>query len=123
MSSIGVTSCWDPCDGLVLEDIILNLHVAAYTGYVASKYVVQHVISLHPFHTTWFTNSTGPRKSTRLRHRLSTRLCLHMGQACGPQRSGAWGTTEWMPIMVKSSIALGASLRLEGVRQTSRSAS
>jgi thioester reductase-like protein len=38
-----------------------------------------------------------------------------MGQACGPKATGAWGTTEWMPIMVKSSVALGCLPDMTGV--------
>lgn len=46
-------------------------------------------------------------------------LCLRMGQACGPEDTGAWGTTEWIPIMVKSSVALGVLPEMNGVRNTS----
>ena len=34
---------------------------------------------------------------------------------CGAQSTGAWNTTDWVPILVKSSIALGALPDLEGV--------
>ncbi len=40
---------------------------------------------------------------------------LRMGQACGPKSTGAWGITEWLPIMVKSSVALGFLPKLCGV--------
>lgn len=41
---------------------------------------------------------------------------VRMGQACGPKATGAWGTTEWMPILVKSSVALACLPGLTGVR-------
>lgn len=41
---------------------------------------------------------------------------VRMGQACGPRGTGAWGTSEWMPIMVKSSIAMGCLPAMTGVR-------
>lgn len=40
---------------------------------------------------------------------------LRVGQVCGARSSGAWSTSEWVPIMLKSSIALGALPSLEGV--------
>ena len=40
-----------------------------------------------------------------------------MGQACGPKETGAWGTTEWMPIMTKSCVALGCLPAMSGVRR------
>ena len=49
-------------------------------------------------------------------------LCLRMGQACGPEDTGAWGPTEWIPMMVKSSVALNALPRLDGVGPTFRPA-
>lgn len=41
--------------------------------------------------------------------------CVRMGQACGSRSTGAWGTTEWVPIMVKSSIALRCLPAIRGV--------
>lgn len=46
-------------------------------------------------------------------------MALRMGQACGSKSTGAWGTTEWLPIMVKSSVALGCLPRLRGVSDES----
>ena len=40
---------------------------------------------------------------------------VRMGQACGSKATGAWGTTEWMPSMVKSSVALGCLPAMSGV--------
>ena len=40
---------------------------------------------------------------------------LRIGQVCGSKSTGAWGTTEWVPILVKSSTALGMLPNLDGV--------
>ena len=44
---------------------------------------------------------------------------VRMGQVCGPRATGAWGTREWFPSMVKSSIALGCLPKLSSVRTVS----
>lgn len=45
-SSVGVGTKWNPDDGPVPEDIILDAQVATVTGYAASKYVVERVSSV-----------------------------------------------------------------------------
>lgn len=42
-------------------------------------------------------------------------MAVRMGQACGPKTTGAWGTTEWFPMLVKSSLALGCFPIMSGV--------
>lgn len=42
-------------------------------------------------------------------------MCVRMGQVCGPQATGAWSMSEWIPMMLKSSITLGSLPRLSGV--------
>lgn len=42
-------------------------------------------------------------------------MIVRMGQVCGSKATGAWGTTEWMPIMVKSSVSLGCFPEMTGV--------
>ena len=41
---------------------------------------------------------------------------LRTGQLCGPKATGAWNTTDWVPMMVKSSVAIGALPSLDHVR-------
>ncbi|EKM60508.1 uncharacterized protein PHACADRAFT_246502 [Phanerochaete carnosa HHB-10118-sp] len=94
-SSVGVANAWDSAKGPVPEQLLLNPENAAGTGYIASKYIVEHILS-----------------AAREKGVLAT--ALRMGQACGPKETGAWGTTEWMPILVKSSIALGGLPALDG---------
>lgn len=44
---------------------------------------------------------------------------LRIGQVCGSQATGAWGTSEWVPIIVKSSVTIGMLPELDGVRPSS----
>lgn len=41
---------------------------------------------------------------------------LRIGQICGSKDTGAWDTSEWVPILLKSSIALKALPDLSSVR-------
>jgi thioester reductase-like protein len=41
---------------------------------------------------------------------------FRIGQISGGHANGAWATTDWLPIMVKSSISLGCLPATEGVR-------
>ncbi|KAG1733502.1 putative aminoadipate reductase [Suillus lakei] len=60
--------------------------VAESSGYAASKYISERVL----------VNSKLPATSFRI------------GQISGGPPRGAWSTTEWLPIIVKSSVSLGA---------------
>lgn len=46
-------------------------------------------------------------------------MAVRMGQACGSKATGAWGMTEWVPIMVKSSVTLGCLPEIAGVSHQS----
>lgn len=41
---------------------------------------------------------------------------LRVGQVCGGKTTGAWSTTEWVAILTKSSLSIGAFPDLDGVR-------
>ncbi|EKM52251.1 uncharacterized protein PHACADRAFT_260494 [Phanerochaete carnosa HHB-10118-sp] len=94
-SSIGIANAWDPAKGPVPEQPLPDPEIAASIGYTASKYVVEHILSA-------------------ARERGIPATAMRMGQACGPRETGAWGTTEWMPIMTKSSVALGCLPAMSG---------
>jgi thioester reductase-like protein len=55
------------------------------SGYGASKFVAEHLVA----------NSGLEGCSFRI------------GQICGGSATGAWATTDWFPILVKSSVSLG----------------
>ncbi|EKM50930.1 uncharacterized protein PHACADRAFT_199768 [Phanerochaete carnosa HHB-10118-sp] len=86
-SSISVASKWEESKGAVPESVIKDPKVAVATGYSASKYVAEQILSA--------AATNGVQVTT-----------VRMGQACGSITTGSWGTTEWFPIMVKSSVAL-----------------
>ncbi|KIP12212.1 hypothetical protein PHLGIDRAFT_508051 [Phlebiopsis gigantea 11061_1 CR5-6] len=94
-SSVGIANSWDPAQGPVPERPLPDPAVAADIGYSASKYVVEQLLD-----------------AARAKGVEAT--AIRMGQACGPRGTGAWGTSEWMPIMVKSSIAMGCLPAMTG---------
>ncbi|GJE96032.1 acetyl-CoA synthetase-like protein [Phanerochaete sordida] len=87
-SSIGIANGWDMKQGLVPEHSLSDPTSATSTGYTASKYVTEKVLEAAS-------------------HNGVSATCVRMGQACGSRLTGAWGTSEWLPIMVKSSRVLG----------------
>ena len=88
-SSIAATAAWDPSQGPVPEALLADPRAAVPTGYGASKYVVEHMLAK--------AAAPGLRTTT-----------VRIGQVCGSQATGVWSTREWVPTLVKSSIALGA---------------
>ncbi|KAI0698168.1 hypothetical protein BC835DRAFT_1413297 [Cytidiella melzeri] len=88
-SSIATAQSWNPTDGPVPEDFLPDNGINPDTGYAASKYVVEHI----------FAEARA--------HGLDA-ICLRVGQLCGPEDTGAWNVTDWVPILFKTSIALGA---------------
>jgi hypothetical protein len=44
---------------------------------------------------------------------------FRIGQIAGGQPNSAWAITDWVPLLVKSSIALNAPLSMVGVRKVS----
>ncbi|GJF00089.1 acetyl-CoA synthetase-like protein [Phanerochaete sordida] len=87
-SSVSVANGWPASKGPVPEQLLPDPEVAAGQGYGSSKYVVEHILSA-------------------AREKGVHATAVRMGQACGPKATGAWGTTEWMPILTKTSVALG----------------
>ena len=43
-------------------------------------------------------------------------ISLRVGQVAGSATTGAWNTTDWVPILVKSSVGMGMLPSLTGVR-------
>ncbi|CAL1704008.1 unnamed protein product [Somion occarium] len=87
-SSLGIAQGWRVEDGIVPENAHWRPEAALTFGYTRSKYVVEHLLS----------------KAAKSGLPATT---LRLGQVCGSSATGAWPTTEWVPILVKSSIALG----------------
>ncbi|KAG2366971.1 acetyl-CoA synthetase-like protein [Suillus spraguei] len=92
-SSISSAQSWDKAKGPFPEEVEYDAGVAVGLGYGASKYVSERVL----------VNSKLPASSFRI------------GQISGGPPRGAWSTTNWLPIIVESSISLGALPEAKGL--------
>ncbi|KAG1866982.1 putative aminoadipate reductase [Suillus tomentosus] len=92
VSSIASALSWDTSQGPVPENLLSDPSMAIGSGYGESKHVAEQIIARSNL------------KATSLR----------VGQITGGP-TGAWATTDWVPILVKSSLALGSLLDLPGV--------
>ncbi|TCD65529.1 putative PKS/NRPS-like protein biosynthetic cluster [Steccherinum ochraceum] len=87
-SSIAVAQSWNEAANSVPEEILPNPSVAVGSGYGESKYVTEKILA------------------AAKKNGLET-MSLRIGQLSGSTTTGAWNVTDWVPITVKSSIALG----------------
>ncbi|KAJ7683139.1 putative nonribosomal peptide synthetase [Mycena rosella] len=85
-SSIASAQGWDPKLGPFPEELRLDADVAVGNGYGESKYVSERILAASGLQATSF----------------------RIGQVSGATSNGAWSTTDWVPAIVKSSIALGS---------------
>ncbi|KAG1726867.1 putative aminoadipate reductase [Suillus paluster] len=92
VSSIGSVLGRDPSQGPVPEDLLCDPVMAIGSGYGESKHVAEQIITRSGLQAT----------------------SLRVGQIAGGP-TGAWATTDWVPILVKSSLALGSLPNLPGV--------
>jgi thioester reductase-like protein len=112
MSSVSSAQSWDRSNGSYPEETLLDASHAVGSGYGEGKYVTERVRFLR----------------FRLRHADIDKFfqilaqsglqatSLRIGQVSGGFPNGAWATSDWVPILVKSSIALGALPNAPGVR-------
>ncbi|KAN0080413.1 hypothetical protein V8E55_009979 [Tylopilus felleus] len=84
-SSIGTAQSWDLTKGVFPEELQLDPSTAVGLGYGESKYVCERIIA-----------KSGLRATS-----------LRIGQIAGGSNR-SWAATDWVPIIVKSSISLGA---------------
>ncbi|KAF8840152.1 acetyl-CoA synthetase-like protein [Paxillus ammoniavirescens] len=97
-SSVGSAQSWDRENGLFPEEVQLDPSPAVGSGYGEGKYVSERIITKSGLHAT----------------------SLRIGQIAGGP-NGSWATTDWVPILIKSSIALGALPDAYGVVSWMRS--
>lgn len=112
ISSVASVQSWDKALGAVPEAIVEDLSVAAGRGYGESKYVaeqVRHVVFVFVLILSWQIVGKSGLPSSSLR----------VGQLTGGFPNGAWASTEWFPILVKSSLAIGALPAFSGVNNIS----
>ncbi|KAG2133352.1 putative aminoadipate reductase [Suillus clintonianus] len=92
-SSISTAQSWDKAKGPFPEELQYDAGIAEGLGYGASKYVCERVL----------VNSKLPASSFRI------------GQIAGGPPRGAWSKTDWLPIIVKSSVSLGVFPEAQGL--------
>ncbi|KAG1819054.1 uncharacterized protein BJ212DRAFT_1567944 [Suillus subaureus] len=92
-SSVSTAQNWDKSKGPFPEEVQYDASVAEGLGYGASKYVCEMVL----------VNSNLPASLFRI------------GQIAGGPPRGAWSTTDWLPIIVKSSVSLGVFPEARGL--------
>ncbi|KIK64285.1 hypothetical protein GYMLUDRAFT_94733 [Collybiopsis luxurians FD-317 M1] len=83
-SSIASTQSWDVSKGSYPEEIVLDAKYALGSGYGESKYITERILAKSGLQTTSF----------------------RIGQVAGGEPNGAWATSDWFPILVKSSLTL-----------------
>ncbi|KAJ3994744.1 putative aminoadipate reductase [Lentinula boryana] len=92
-SSIGSTLSWDPKKGLYPEEVVMDPKYAVGAGYGESKYVSERILQNSGLHASSF----------------------RIGQISGGKPNGAWATSDWLPMIIKSSLALGILPKAIGV--------
>ncbi|GJE92564.1 acetyl-CoA synthetase-like protein [Phanerochaete sordida] len=95
-SSVGIAGGWDTRKGPVPEDILFDPAHATGNGYGSSKYVVERMIAV-------------------AREKGLEATILRVGQVCGSAATGAWNTSDWVPSMIKSSVAMEQLPETEGM--------
>ncbi|KAJ7486758.1 putative aminoadipate reductase [Mycena latifolia] len=85
-SSIASAQGWDLKLGPFPEELQLDADVAVGNGYGESKYASERLLAASGLQATSF----------------------RIGQVSGAASNGAWSTTDWVPAIVKSGIALGS---------------
>ncbi|KAF9484031.1 putative aminoadipate reductase [Pholiota conissans] len=85
-SSVSVAQGWKCDNGPYPEEIVPNATYAVGMGYGESKYVTERILQTSGINT----------------------ISLRISQITGSPVNGSWSTSDWVPIMIKSSIHLGA---------------
>ncbi|KAF7358663.1 Non-canonical non-ribosomal peptide synthetase FUB8 [Mycena sanguinolenta] len=91
-SSIAAAQGWDFNKGPCPEELLPD-GTFALGAYGQSKYVAELILAKSGLDVT----------------------CLRIGQVCGALPTGAWNISQWVPILVKTSIALGCLPVASGV--------
>ncbi|KAJ4475452.1 male sterility protein-domain-containing protein [Lentinula lateritia] len=85
-SSIGSAQSWDSrLMGPYPEEVILDPKYAVGGGYGESKYISERILAKSGLHASSF----------------------RIGQISGGKPNGAWAMSDWFPMIIKSSLALG----------------
>jgi thioester reductase-like protein len=106
-SSIGTGQSWLKDMGPYPEEIQMDARYAVGGGYGESKYICERVghfnycictfVAQHRYQHLQILANSGLQATS-----------FRIGQITGPVLNGAWAMTDWVPILVKSSIAIGS---------------
>ncbi|KAG9023400.1 hypothetical protein FRB95_013135 [Tulasnella sp. JGI-2019a] len=88
-SSIGTLANWSSSLGPVPEEPLEDLHIAVGTGYGESKAVAEKILEV--------LGRTTPLRSTSFR----------IGQLSGSNTTGAWATSDWVPLIARGGQEIG----------------
>jgi len=110
-SSVTSASSWDLSKGRYPEDVVLDAEYAVGNGYGEGKYVAERVRYSSEIKTT----EGSPSLTQILAQSGLQSTSFRIGQVSGGLPNGAWATTDWVPIFVKSSLELGALPSATGV--------
>ncbi|KAH8103378.1 hypothetical protein BXZ70DRAFT_1055180, partial [Cristinia sonorae] len=94
-SSVSAASRWDASQGLVPEEVLQDSRWAGLNGYAKSKYITERIL----------------HSAIQLGHPVMT---IRIGQIAGSMTTGSWNVSDWVPIIVKSSLSLGCLPDLPG---------
>ncbi|KAF7293886.1 Acetyl-CoA synthetase-like protein [Mycena chlorophos] len=105
-SSIASGQNWDQSKGPFPEEMQLEASVALSNGYGEGKYAAERVSSFSSYFypsvidrfVIWQIIAASGLRATSFR----------IGQVSGSSSNGSWATTDWVPAIVKSSLALGS---------------
>ncbi|KAG6818278.1 putative NRPS-like protein biosynthetic cluster [Arthromyces matolae] len=92
-SSVASAQSWPRANGPYPEEVLNDASYAVGGGYGEGKYVAERILVKSGLPTTSF----------------------RIGQLSGGKPKGAWATTDWVPILVKSSVTIGLLPDMEGV--------
>ncbi|KAG6840183.1 putative secondary metabolism biosynthetic enzyme [Blastosporella zonata] len=92
-SSISSVQSWPKSKGPCPEEVLADASFAVGGGYGEGKYVTERILAKSGLHATSF----------------------RIGQISGGKPKGAWAITDWVPILVKSSVTIGLLPGIEGL--------
>lgn len=113
-SSVASVQSWDKRKGNVPEEVIQDATYAVGGGYGEGKYVAERVRCL-PLMQMIPSSPSVPQVLARSGIESTS---LRIGQVSGGLPNGAWATSDWVPILLKSSMTLGVLPDLLGASIT-----
>ena len=112
-SSVTSAQSWNQDKGPFPEEVVTDASVAIGGGYGEGKYVSEQVRLSRTYGSSNVAECC-PGLKILAKSGLQV-TSIRIGQISGGMPNGAWATSEWLPILVKSSVALGVLPSASGV--------